>query len=84
MTTKYNIICYFWAPNGTNDIAIVDAKTGQEIDGLDEALFGVNLKHETAKITLETALNHIAVSPIEDGSRTINFLKQYFKLPTKE
>lgn len=84
---------YDWNPNGTNDITIVSTQGDrlQEIDALDEALFGIDInkigvlfqEHSEAsrcvRIPLKTALRHIAISPVEDGSRTINFLKQYFK-----
>lgn len=92
---KYKIVVYDWNPNGTNDIYIEGSTADHDIrcmDGLNEALFGVNVsklkpampnKNDLDQpgyyITLKQALKHIAASPVEDGSTTVNFLKKYFK-----
>jgi uncharacterized protein YbbK (DUF523 family) len=66
-----------WNPNGTNDVELI--KDGKVIDCLPEALFGLNIGRVSTKImTLESCLKHIAVSPVEDGSTTLEFLSQYF------
>lgn len=69
---------YNWNPNGTNDIEII--KDGEVVGSLPEALFGLNIGRVNTKfMTLKTCLKHIAVSPVEDGSSTIEFFKQHFK-----
>lgn len=32
------------------------------------------------RISVKTALSHVAVSPLSDGSETLEFLKKYFKV----
>lgn len=70
---------YNWNPNGTNDIEVL--KDGEVIDSLSEALFGLNIGRVDFKtVPLKKVLQHVAVSPVESGETTINFLKQYFKV----
>jgi hypothetical protein len=75
----YRIKIYQCNPNGTNDIEIVD-QDDTPIDTLDEACFGVQMKGDYKFITAIAAMEYTATSPIDDGSRTVNFLKQYFTI----
>lgn len=75
----YAIRCYYWNPNGTNDIEIVNSQTGEVVDCIQEALFGVNLSHDFKFISLKTALKSIAASPVNDGRGTVRTLAKYFK-----
>jgi hypothetical protein len=73
-----NIRVYFWNPNGTNDIEVID-NTGEVIDSLPEALFGIDTGYKEFKVyPLIRCLKHIAVSPVSDGNETIRFLQRYF------
>lgn len=63
------------------------------VSSLQEATFGIDVTKRpymdkypeysecamSALVPLKTVLSHIAVSPVSDGSETINFLKKYFK-----
>lgn len=75
---NYLIKAYYWNPNGTNDIEIVEAETGELVEFIEEALFGVNLDDESEYIDLEVALRSIAVSPVEDGTKVERLLGEYF------
>jgi hypothetical protein len=77
---RYRIRVFSWNPNGTNDIEIINSK-GQVIDCLPEALFGfdVGLNTSGCFITPKKASMYVAISPVEDGSTTLNFLRKYFK-----
>lgn len=85
---KYAIRVYDWNPNVTNDISIVNSFGDDDPrteDTLPEALFGIDIGkvgrfycENSVIIPLELALKHIAVSPIENGSSTLTFLKKYF------
>lgn len=77
---KYKLRVFFWNPNGTNDIEVIDCKQLKVVDCLTEALFGVNVNGEFEFIKPEYALKHIAVSPVSDGSNAIEFLNKYFKI----
>jgi hypothetical protein len=77
---KYQIKAYFYNPNGTNDIEIVDVSSKEVIDSMPQALFGVNLTNTKRAISIKRALKHIAVSPVSNGSETIEFLNKYFDL----
>lgn len=91
---KYRIIVYDWNPNGTNDIAIENSESdgdSRNMDFLEEGCFGINITKfpltyyagpedsYSAYVPLKTVLKHIAVSPTENGARTLKFLKKYFR-----
>jgi hypothetical protein len=69
---------YFWNPNGTNDIEILE--NGIVIDSKQEALFGVNINSDHKRIGLKEALTHVAVSPMTNGNDTVKFLQKHFAL----
>jgi hypothetical protein len=70
---------WFWNPNGTNDIEVINSK-GSTVDVYPEGLYGINTgDQESMIIPLSQALEHIAVSPVSDGSDVIRFLKEHFK-----
>jgi hypothetical protein len=74
------VMVFNYNPNGTNDIEILD-ENNEVIDSLPEALFGLNIGRVDMKvIPFKTCLQHVAFSPISDGTETINFLKKYFKV----
>ena len=81
---RYYAMIYAWNSNGTNDIEIMDSNFNT-IDGLDEALFGFNIdphdtyNHGVAVVPVSKCLDYVAVSPVSDGSDTVQFLKQYCK-----
>ncbi len=75
---KHKIRCYYWNPNGTNDIEIVNLD-GDVVDSIPEALFGVSINSNTKFISLTQALRAIAVSPVSDGIDTVRTLTKYFK-----
>ena len=89
MKNRYVIRVYDWNPNGTNDISIVNSSGEHDPrreDTLDEALYGIDINKlgrryddSSVVVPIKTALKHIAVSPIENGMRTVRFLRKYFK-----
>lgn len=74
---KVKIRAYYWNPNGTNDIELLN-EFGEVIEGIPEAAFGIPMKGQSKIITLETVLKHIAVSPVSDGSQTLKVLSKHF------
>ena len=72
---KYKFYVYDWNPNGCNDLVVQDAKTGNFIDGFQDALFGIDVNRLKSKpveigpdefgyrIPKAIARKHIAVSP---------------------
>ncbi len=90
---QYKLKVYYWNPNGTNDISVEGSwsqdgyASATREDAMSEALFGLdvtklktyNPEYGFAYVSLKTALKHVAISPVSDGSSTIEFLSQYFK-----
>lgn len=69
---------YYWNPNGTNDIEILD-ENHEVIDSLQEALFGLNVGSSDSKIVpLSQVMQKIAVSPVSDGNVTRDLLVKHF------
>lgn len=76
---KYGLRVYYWNPNGTNDIEVINRETKEVIEVLPEALFGVHVPRKSILYANPTkVLKHIAVSPVSDGSETIEILTKYF------
>jgi hypothetical protein len=40
---KYNLYVTDWAPNGTNDLLVVDAESGGILEMIESATFGINV-----------------------------------------
>jgi hypothetical protein len=88
MKTKYLIEVIDFSPNGTNEVNILKENEGvlEHVETIPDALFGVDVTQydsycdytASCFVDLETALKHIAVSPMSDGSETIKILKKYF------
>lgn len=75
---KYRLKVYYWNPNGTNDVEIVDCKAMKVVDTITEAFFGIKIKGEFEFIHPKHALEKIAVSPVSDGSEIIEAMTKYF------
>jgi len=77
--SKLQLRVYFWNPNGTNDIEIIDQATNKAIDGMSEALFGHDVNGDWEYIDPKAALRVIAVSPVTNGIEVVDFINKYFK-----
>lgn len=74
----YKVRVYYWNPNGTNDIEIVN-KNGDAIDCLPEALFGFRVVGDEQVVSIPEALKFIAVSPVTSESEAEELLLKYSK-----
>jgi len=76
---KHTLRVFYWSPNGTNDAAIYDEK-GEEIEFLESAFYGINIEGDFKdfKTLGSRLLKAIAVSPVSDGSETMEVLEKYF------
>ncbi len=70
---------FYWNPNGTNDAEIVDCQTLEVVETLQEAFFGIKIEGEFQFINPKYASKHVAVSPVSDGSETVDLLMRHFK-----
>lgn len=77
---KYKLKVYYWNPNGTNDVEVIETKTLKVVEALPEALFGLNVSGESETINPRVALRFIACSPVENGSATTALIQKYIKL----
>lgn len=79
MKNGLKIKVYFWNPNGTNDIEIIN-RNGETVETIPEALFGLNVGRADSKVVpIGVCLKHIAVSPVSDGMDTVKVLEKYFR-----
>lgn len=74
----FQIRAHYWNPNGTNDLEIVNNKTGETVEFIEEGAFGISLNSDFKNIGIKQVLRHIAVSPCTDGRSTVRTLAKYF------
>lgn len=78
MKKKYELLVYYPAPNGTNDVEIYD-ENGEYVDTISECTFGImDVDDEGSVVGIKKVLRHIAVSPVEDGTGQLFQLSLYF------
>ena len=79
MTTSYKIRVYEAAPNGTNDIEILN-QYNESIETICEATFGImDVYRDSGKIIpLKRVIDHLAVSPLSGEIDVLEQLMPYF------
>ena len=84
----FTIRVYDWAPNGTNDIEVINETTG-DIEYFQEALFGVDVNKYNpvcfddntcyCELSPKQCLSFVAASPVDNGSYIAGILRDALK-----